>query len=259
MNTIRAVPRTYRNVKFRSTLEADWAATLDALGIAWQYEPEAVQLPSGVLYRPDFYLPECTTWLEVKGPHNDRIEKTHELGEAAAHYPDCDSIAHESDITLSAHSDEEWNSLGRVVAGATSGNTRVTIEQTEWTGAAERGLRTVRTARMKRHIALDQATIAGLSAAAKFNPWWPCCRGNNVPWRLVVIGRASQAGAAVWESAQPLDVWLIKCEDCEQHSFFDSTMQWVCRRCQSGGKVYRGGYYESGHLSMATILPWVRA
>jgi hypothetical protein len=89
MKTIKAVPQTYRGVRFRSTLEADWAASLDALSIAWSYEPEAVQLPSGELYRPDFWLPEITTWLEVKGPHDERINKTRELAEVAMHVPDC--------------------------------------------------------------------------------------------------------------------------------------------------------------------------
>lgn len=76
---ISSVPQTYRGVRFRSTLEADWAATLDSVCIAWSYEPEAVKLPSGEFYRPDFWLPELQTWFEVKGPHNERIEKTREL------------------------------------------------------------------------------------------------------------------------------------------------------------------------------------
>lgn len=88
MATTWSVPKTYAGVLFRSTLEADWANTLDRYGIVWQYEPEAVRLPSGVLYRPDFYLPELTTWLEVKGPHDERIDKTHELAEASTHHPD---------------------------------------------------------------------------------------------------------------------------------------------------------------------------
>ena len=83
------VPMTYRGVRFRSTLEADWAATLDELGIRWQYEPEAVQLPSGELYRCDFYLPQITTWLEVKGPLGERLHKTTELAEAVMHAPGC--------------------------------------------------------------------------------------------------------------------------------------------------------------------------
>ncbi|MDP9144408.1 MAG: hypothetical protein M3N43_06890 [Actinomycetota bacterium] len=87
---IRAVPKRYAQTLFRSTLEADWAATLDHLAIAWEYEPEAVQLPSGDYYRPDFYLPEMATWLEVKGPHDERIDKTRELAWATTHAPHCE-------------------------------------------------------------------------------------------------------------------------------------------------------------------------
>ena len=86
---IKAIPQTYAGVRFRSTLEADWAATLSGLEIRWQYEPEGIELPSGLLYRPDFYLPQLSTWLEVKGPHNERINKTIELAEAVMHHPDC--------------------------------------------------------------------------------------------------------------------------------------------------------------------------
>jgi hypothetical protein len=86
---IKPIPATYAGVRFRSTLEADWAATLDSLDIAWQYEPEAVRLPSGEAYRPDFYLPRIATWLEVKGPHGERLGKTWELASTVAHHPGC--------------------------------------------------------------------------------------------------------------------------------------------------------------------------
>lgn len=89
MTRIQAVPKVYSGVKFRSTLEADWAYNLDLLGIVWQYEPEALKLPSGTLYRPDFYLPILSTWLEVKGPHDERIDKTRELASVSACPPDC--------------------------------------------------------------------------------------------------------------------------------------------------------------------------
>jgi hypothetical protein len=82
VTAIRAIPRTYAGVRFRSTLEADWAYNLDLLSISWQYEPEGVQLPSGECYRPDFYLPEISTWLEVKGPHDERVDKIVEFGRA---------------------------------------------------------------------------------------------------------------------------------------------------------------------------------
>ncbi len=88
---IKAVPLTYKGISFRSTLEADWACTFDACGIYWQYEPLALQLPSGQQYLPDFYLPNMNCWAEVKGPHWERIDKAIELRSALkvdADWPD---------------------------------------------------------------------------------------------------------------------------------------------------------------------------
>jgi predicted RNA-binding Zn-ribbon protein involved in translation (DUF1610 family) len=66
----------YAGVQFRSTLEANWAATFDGWGIhAWSYEPLAVELSNGEKYLADFYLTEQRVWAEVKGPHNERIDK----------------------------------------------------------------------------------------------------------------------------------------------------------------------------------------
>jgi hypothetical protein len=82
--TIEAVPTEYGGITFRSRLEADWAATLDANRIQWTYEPETITLPSGATYIPDFWLPELGTWIEVKGPGIPRVEKTVELAQARA-------------------------------------------------------------------------------------------------------------------------------------------------------------------------------
>jgi hypothetical protein len=87
---IEAVPTFYAGTDFRSALEADWAATLNRWGIAWQYEPETITLPSGAVYLPDFWLPSLGTWLEVKGPGIPRIEKAIELGETRACHCDGD-------------------------------------------------------------------------------------------------------------------------------------------------------------------------
>ena len=111
-NAIAAVPAEYSGVRFRSTLEADWAATLDVLGVEWQYEPVAVQLPSGVAYRPDFYLPRIATWLEVKGPHGERLGKTRELANAVCHPPDCHRGAE-----CGGECDAFWNPHQCVVVG----------------------------------------------------------------------------------------------------------------------------------------------
>lgn len=89
--TIAALPTIYRGTEFRSLLEASWAATLDSLHIAWEYEPETFTLTSGVKYLPDFHLTEIGTWLEVKGPGVPRVEKAYELGEMLA--CGCDDVA----------------------------------------------------------------------------------------------------------------------------------------------------------------------
>lgn len=83
--SIQAVRTRYRDTWFASTLEADWAATFDTLEWHWEYEPLAVKLPSGKAYRPDFRLPSQRTWAEVKGPHNERLNKTKELVAAVAY------------------------------------------------------------------------------------------------------------------------------------------------------------------------------
>lgn len=87
--TIKAIKTRYRGVLFMSTLEADWAATLDAWRITWSYEPQGVVLPDGENYLPDLLLPRINTWLEVKGPHNERIGKPALLAQACLHAPGC--------------------------------------------------------------------------------------------------------------------------------------------------------------------------
>lgn len=55
--TIKAIETAYKGYRFRSRLEARWAVFFDALGIEWQYEPEGFELPGGLRYLPDFFLP----------------------------------------------------------------------------------------------------------------------------------------------------------------------------------------------------------
>ena len=62
----------YRNVVFRSSLEAEWAAFFDAHNISWKYEPQT--FTDGITwYLPDFFLKDCIlrsgtkgVWLEIK-------------------------------------------------------------------------------------------------------------------------------------------------------------------------------------------------
>jgi hypothetical protein len=74
-----AIPTEYRGITFRSALESAWARTLDHYGIAWEFEPETVRLASGKHYTPDFRLPGLRTFIEVKGPHMLRANKTAEF------------------------------------------------------------------------------------------------------------------------------------------------------------------------------------
>lgn len=63
---IRALDTTYNRVRFRSRLEARWAVYFDALGIAWQYEPQGYELADGSCYLPDFFLSQVRMFAEVK-------------------------------------------------------------------------------------------------------------------------------------------------------------------------------------------------
>jgi len=56
----------YKNICFRSSWEVVYAKYLDKQGIKWQYEPKAFDL-GNCTYRPDFYLSETDTYIEIKG------------------------------------------------------------------------------------------------------------------------------------------------------------------------------------------------
>jgi hypothetical protein len=76
MNTPAPLETFYKGYRFRSRLEARWAVFFDALGIGWEYEPEAFDLGEGG-YLPDFRLDAgpggfggfgSKMWAEVKAP-----------------------------------------------------------------------------------------------------------------------------------------------------------------------------------------------
>lgn len=54
-------------IAMRSAWEVEIAEWLDTLKIMWEYEPKAFSLSSGGSYSPDFYLPEFSCYVEVKG------------------------------------------------------------------------------------------------------------------------------------------------------------------------------------------------
>lgn len=66
MGEIKAIETVYNGYRFRSRLEARWAVFFDSLNIPYIYEPEGLDI-NGVYYLPDFYLPDCKQFFEVKG------------------------------------------------------------------------------------------------------------------------------------------------------------------------------------------------
>lgn len=83
---MKPIPTRYAGCHFRSRLEARWAVFFDHLGIEWEYEPQGFELPSGRRYLPDFLLPTCGTWIEVKG--SDEALDRELIREAARELPE---------------------------------------------------------------------------------------------------------------------------------------------------------------------------
>lgn len=79
---ITAIPLTYGETNFRSSLEADWAATFESLDMHWTYESEGYCIDGETWYLPDFWLPSQRVFAEVKGPMDDRLHKPQELQRA---------------------------------------------------------------------------------------------------------------------------------------------------------------------------------
>jgi hypothetical protein len=77
---MRAIPTTYKGIKFRSRLEASWASYFDALVLTWSYEPEGYLLQNGVKYLPDFHLSQLhyyrsELFVECKPPSKTSVQK----------------------------------------------------------------------------------------------------------------------------------------------------------------------------------------
>ena len=51
----------------RSSWEVKFALWMDSFGVEWTYEEERIWLSRGHYYRPDFYLPNQRTYVEIKG------------------------------------------------------------------------------------------------------------------------------------------------------------------------------------------------
>ena len=58
----------------RSQLETSWSKAFEKQGIAATFEPATMKLPDGTEYTPDFWLPETSTFIEIKGPNPTKRE-----------------------------------------------------------------------------------------------------------------------------------------------------------------------------------------
>lgn len=63
--TIKPLETIYNGYRFRSRLEARWAVFFKTLGIRYEYEREGFKTKTEN-YLPDFYLPDCKCWIEIK-------------------------------------------------------------------------------------------------------------------------------------------------------------------------------------------------
>ncbi len=76
----------YAGYEMRSNSEVMWARFMDALRVRWIYEPQVIDTRHG-WYVPDFYLPACGMFLEVKGacPNAVEVEKAADAEAATGH------------------------------------------------------------------------------------------------------------------------------------------------------------------------------
>lgn len=58
----------------RSKLETQWAAAFKEQGVEATFEPATIKLADGTEYTPDFWLPESSTFIEIKGPNPSKRE-----------------------------------------------------------------------------------------------------------------------------------------------------------------------------------------
>jgi hypothetical protein len=103
MAITESVATDYADCRFRSRREARWAIFLDVAGIAWKYEPRVLTVSGsmrGIVYRwlPDFYLPQCEQYAEVKGfLYHDAFSRLMGIARGSDH-----------DIVILGHASDPW-------------------------------------------------------------------------------------------------------------------------------------------------------
>jgi hypothetical protein len=80
----QAIPTVYKNVQYRSRLEARFAHLLDELHVRFVYEPMAYRLASGSTYTIDFFFPDQQLYVELK-PRRPHIEEEYKCEQMSVH------------------------------------------------------------------------------------------------------------------------------------------------------------------------------
>ena len=80
----QAIPTIYKNVQYRSRLEARFAHLLDELHVRFVYEPMAYRLASGSTYTIDFFFPDQQLYVELK-PRRPHIEEEYKCEQMSVH------------------------------------------------------------------------------------------------------------------------------------------------------------------------------
>lgn len=61
----------YKNINFRSEIEAEYAKWLDQSGLTWFYEPTTYRLSDGSKFTPDFFVNEWNMFVTIQRQHSD--------------------------------------------------------------------------------------------------------------------------------------------------------------------------------------------
>jgi hypothetical protein len=79
---IESIETVYKDIPFRSRLEARWAIFWDTLKVPYEYEPKKFDFGE-IRYIPDFWLPNQQKWVEIKGqmPNDIEIKKAQLLAQ----------------------------------------------------------------------------------------------------------------------------------------------------------------------------------
>ncbi len=85
---IKSIPTEFKGVRFRSRLEARWAAFFEALNFDWRYEHEPVVVEEATelapnaktcVWLPDFWLADVNLYIEIKPTEEEAAKCSGEI------------------------------------------------------------------------------------------------------------------------------------------------------------------------------------